>query len=93
MHKCQYFCSLSALGNVINALADSKRKGQHVPYRDSKLTRILEVQLASCTIRYFLILCHFLQESLGGNTLTVMLAMVSPAGNVNNHYYNIILQI
>ena len=35
--------SLSALGNVINALADPKRKGQHVPYRDSKLTRILEV--------------------------------------------------
>ena len=31
--------SLSALGNVINALTD---KGQlHVPYRDSKLTRIL----------------------------------------------------
>ena len=35
---------MSALGNVINALADPKRKGQHVPYRDSKLTRILEVR-------------------------------------------------
>ena len=53
--------SLSALGNVINALADSKKRSGHVPYRDSKLTRIL-------------------QESLGGNCLTVMLAMVSPAG-------------
>ena len=31
--------SLSALGNVINALTDSKSK--FVPYRDSKLTRIL----------------------------------------------------
>jgi hypothetical protein len=52
--------SLSALGNVINALADPKKRGSHVPYRDSKLTRIL-------------------QESLGGNCLTVMLAMISPA--------------
>ena len=29
--------SLSALGNVINALTDSKA-GKHIPYRDSKLT-------------------------------------------------------
>ncbi|TPX36271.1 hypothetical protein SmJEL517_g01402 [Synchytrium microbalum] len=35
--------SLSALGNVINALTDSK--AQHVPYRDSKLTRILQESL------------------------------------------------
>lgn len=33
--------SLSALGNVISALVDSKSK--HVPYRDSKLTRLLQV--------------------------------------------------
>ncbi|NXF03124.1 KI18A protein, partial [Smithornis capensis] len=33
--------SLLALGNVINALADPKRK-KHVPYRDSKLTRLLK---------------------------------------------------
>lgn len=32
--------SLSALGNVINALTEAKT-GAHVPYRDSKLTRIL----------------------------------------------------
>ena len=32
--------SLSALGNVINALTESK-SGTHVPYRDSKLTRLL----------------------------------------------------
>lgn len=32
--------SLSALGNVINALTESKN-GSHIPYRDSKLTRIL----------------------------------------------------
>jgi len=33
--------SLSALGNVINALTESKSKNVFVPYRDSKLTRIL----------------------------------------------------
>ena len=49
---------MSALGNVISALVDGKIK--HIPYRDSKLTRIL-------------------QDSLGGNTKTVMIAAVSPA--------------
>ncbi len=34
--------SLSALGNVISALVDGK-PGGHVPYRDSKLTRLLQV--------------------------------------------------
>jgi len=55
--------SLMALGNVINALSESAAsKGQkrHIPYRDSKLTRLL-------------------QESLGGNSATVMLAAISPA--------------
>ncbi|CAA2955240.1 kinesin KIN-4C [Olea europaea subsp. europaea] len=52
---------LLALGNVISALGDDKkRKGGHVPYRDSKLTRLL-------------------QDSLGGNSKTVMIACVSPA--------------
>jgi len=51
--------SLSALGNVISALSDGK-PGKHVPYRDSKLTRLL-------------------QDSLGGNTKTLMVAAVSPA--------------
>ncbi len=51
--------SLSALGNVISALVDGK--STHIPYRDSKLTRLL-------------------QDSLGGNTKTVMVACVSPAG-------------
>ena len=74
---------LSALGNVIHALgqlakideaaaaAATGREGAasaagvvqrpHVPYRDSKLTRIL-------------------QDSLGGNSHTLMLACVSPTG-------------
>jgi kinesin family protein 3/17 len=50
--------SLSALGNCIAALVDGKRG--HVPYRDSKLTRLL-------------------QDSLGGNSKTLMLATLSPA--------------
>ncbi|XP_071450116.1 osmotic avoidance abnormal protein 3-like [Hetaerina americana] len=52
--------SLSALGNVISALVDGKSK--HVPYRDSKLTRLL-------------------QDSLGGNTRTLMIACVSGASS------------
>ncbi|XP_063152706.1 kinesin-like protein KIF17 [Candoia aspera] len=52
--------SLSALGNVISALADGRCR--HVPYRDSKLTRVL-------------------QDSLGGNTKTLMVACLSPADN------------
>ena len=50
---------LLALGNVIAALT-SGNPVAHVPYRDSKLTRLL-------------------QNSLGGNACTVMLACVSPA--------------
>ncbi|KAH7638358.1 kinesin-like protein kif3c-like protein [Dermatophagoides farinae] len=51
--------SLSALGNVISALVDGR--STHIPYRDSKLTRIL-------------------QDSLGGNARTVMVANIGPAG-------------
>ncbi|XP_077105096.1 kinesin-like protein KIF27 [Ranitomeya variabilis] len=36
---------LLALGNVISALADPKRKNAHVPYRDAKITRILKDSL------------------------------------------------
>lgn len=50
--------SLTTLGHVIYALVDKKHT--HVPYRDSKLTRLL-------------------QDSLGGNTKTVMVANVGPA--------------
>lgn len=39
--------SLSALGNVVNALTDGK--SAHVPYRDSKLTRVLQVDFFLCS--------------------------------------------
>ncbi|XP_064607442.1 chromosome-associated kinesin KIF4A-like [Liolophura sinensis] len=51
---------LLALGNVISALGDDTEKRNHIPYRDSKLTRIL-------------------QDALGGNSHTVMVACISPA--------------
>lgn len=50
--------SLSTLCHVISSLVDSKCT--YIPYRDSKLTRLL-------------------QDSLGGNTKTVMIANVGPA--------------
>ena len=50
--------SLSALGNVISALVDGH--SSHIPYRDSKLTRLL-------------------QDSLGGNAKTIMVANIGPS--------------
>lgn len=38
---------LSALGNVVNALLEPKRGPGHIPYRDSKLTRVLQVGISS----------------------------------------------
>merc|ERR1712227_150590 len=36
---------LLSLGNVISALGDSTKRGCHVPYRDSKLTRLQQDSL------------------------------------------------
>lgn len=50
--------SLSCLGNVIYALTEKGR--EHIPYRDSKLT-------------------YLLQDSLGGNSKTILIATLSPS--------------
>ncbi|KIL69768.1 hypothetical protein M378DRAFT_156997 [Amanita muscaria Koide BX008] len=47
--------SLSALGMVINALTDAKAK--HIPYRDSKLTRILQESLGGNSRTTLIINC------------------------------------
>jgi kinesin family protein 5 len=47
--------SLSALGNVISALAEGTKS--HVPYRDSKLTRILQESLGGNSRTTIVICC------------------------------------
>jgi kinesin family protein 18/19 len=41
--------SLLALGNCINMLTDLKRRGSFIPFRDSKLTRLLKDSLSGNT--------------------------------------------
>jgi kinesin family protein 5 len=53
--------SLSALGNVINALTESKGKNSFVPYRDSKLTRILQESLGGNSQTCLVITCSMSQ--------------------------------
>ncbi|KAJ2678572.1 hypothetical protein GGI25_002160 [Coemansia spiralis] len=72
---------LLALGNVVSALGGSAsnpngtsqltKRAVHVPYRDSKLTRLL-------------------QDSLGGNSQTIMLACISPSDKNSNESLNTI---
>ena len=41
--------SLLALGNCINILSEPNKKGSFIPYRDSKLTRLLKDSLGGNT--------------------------------------------
>lgn len=76
-------CGLLALGNVISALGDKSRKALHVPYRDSKLTRLLQDSLGgNYSYKKVNDLClkKLLQFLLYvGNSHTVMIACVSPS--------------
>jgi hypothetical protein len=51
--------SLLSLGKVITALGSNVRNAAHIPYRDSKLTKLLK-------------------HALGGNSMTAMIACISP---------------
>lgn len=59
--------SLSSLGNVIYALTEKGR--EHIPYRDSKLTFLL-------------------QDSLGGNSKTILITTASPHSNAYSETLN-----
>ncbi|KAE8731494.1 Kinesin KP1 [Hibiscus syriacus] len=79
--------SLSALGDVISALA---QKSTHIPYRNSKLTQILQnslcalffssIQLSSPYCLRFLVsfLRHLISYMIGGQAKTLMLVHISP---------------
>ena len=64
--------SLSVLGNVINALTSKKKGKIHIPYKDSKLT-------------------HLLQNSLGENSKTFLIANISPVDYNFDESYNTLL--
>lgn len=78
---------LLALGNVINALTDSRRKSSHIPYRcmstrfivyPSLLTfKILPSSPLSLSLRDSKI-TRLLKDSLGGHAHTVMITCLSP---------------
>ncbi|CAL9238231.1 unnamed protein product [Arabidopsis halleri] len=61
--------SLMILGNVINKLSDSAKLRAHIPYRDSKLTRILQPALGgnakTCIICTIAPEEHHIEESKG----------------------------
>lgn len=64
--------SLAVLGRVISALVERQRRpsaNTHIPYRDSKLTFLL-------------------QESLGGNSKTCIIATVTPAQDSASETYS-----
>lgn len=78
---------LLALGKVISALSDGK---SHIPYRDSRLTRLLMgiyfykfSDLNYNSALYHVLLSYlfffFNTDSLGGNSFTIMIACISPS--------------
>ncbi|XP_002696621.2 kinesin-like protein KIF7 isoform X4 [Bos indicus x Bos taurus] len=74
--------SLLALGNVISALGDPQRRGSHIPYRDSKITRILKDSLGG-NAKTMMIACISPSSSDFDETLNT-LNYASRAQNIRN---------
>ncbi|KAF9903165.1 hypothetical protein EC991_004111 [Linnemannia zychae] len=73
---------LHALGNVISALGDPSKKASHVPYRDSKLTRLLQDSLGGNALA-LMIACVSPSEVNLGETLNT-LKYANRARNIKN---------
>ncbi|CAO3649540.1 unnamed protein product [Mucor fragilis] len=73
---------LLALGNVISALGDPSKKSTHVPYRDSKLTRLLQDSLGGSAMT-LMIACVSPAESNLSETLNT-LQYANRARNIKN---------
>lgn len=69
--------SLSALGDVINALGN--KKNTHVPYRNSKLTFLLQDSLGDVFISTVIDFLYRLFHSIGGQSKVLMFVNISPA--------------
>ncbi|XP_057612150.1 kinesin-like protein KIF7 isoform X6 [Chionomys nivalis] len=74
--------TLLALGNVISALGDPQRRGSHIPYRDSKITRILKDSLGG-NAKTVMIACVSPSSSDFDETLNT-LNYASRAQNIRN---------
>ncbi|XP_032325331.1 kinesin-like protein KIF7 isoform X4 [Camelus ferus] len=74
--------SLLALGNVISALGDPQRRGSHIPYRDSKITRILKDSLGG-NAKTVMVACVSPSSSDFDETLNT-LNYASRAQNIRN---------
>lgn len=74
---------LLALGNVISALGDEQKRGRvHVPYRDSKLTRILQDSLGGNSKTLFI--CCVSPSSLNFSESVNALKYANRARNIKN---------
>lgn len=77
--------SLSSLGNVINALTEPKAVGakrRHVPYRDSKLTRLLQDSLGGNA--FTVMICNISPAQMNEEETTSSLRFAERAKKVEN---------
>jgi len=74
---------LLVLGNVISALGDDKLRGKvHVPYRDSKLTRMLQDSLGGNSKTLFICCCS--PADSNANETEASLSYANRARNIKN---------